>query len=183
MSLFETLLQDLRYGARTLRRDLSFTRRVDSGVGARNRRQHGRLHGLQGVRRAAARCARPRTRWSISRYISSPARPRARFSYPDYEAYRDRSPDRSAASSRSPSNELTLTDAGGAAPGAARENGVADRKTRAGASVREQRRDRQSTFVVSENYFSVLGVSSGPWARVRRLQHVRTRHVAFSVDQ
>ncbi len=82
----------------------------------------------------------------------------ARFSYPDYEAYRDGLRSFSGVIAFS-IEELTLTDAGGA---------VARRSAGSGSLVGRlgllpqlvANREIATTFIVSENYFSVLGVTT-----------------------
>jgi hypothetical protein len=87
MILFETVLQDLRYGAR-LAPQCPVHRRVGSLLwrsGLASTRLPSPL-----TRRSSCDLSMPatRTRWSTSRCVQSGVT-NARFSYPDYEAYRD----------------------------------------------------------------------------------------------
>ena len=99
--------------------------------------------------------ATPRPLVNVSLRLQSGAT-EARFSYPDYEAYRDGLRSFSGVIAFS-IEELTLTDAGGA---------VARRSAEHGSLVGRlgllppspSNREIASTFIVSENYFTVLGV-------------------------
>jgi putative ABC transport system permease protein len=151
MNLFESLLQDLRYGVRTLLRYPSFTivstLALALGIGVN-----------VAVFTARSSCGRSMratpTPWSTFHCASSPTN--ARFSYPDYEAYRDGLRSFSGVIAFS-IEQLTLTDAGGA---------IARRSAGSGSLVGRlgllppsaSNREIASTFLVSENYFSVLGV-------------------------
>jgi hypothetical protein len=94
--------------------------------------------------------------WSTSRCASSPAR-RGRFSYPDFEAWRDGLRSLSGVIAFS-IEQLTLSDADGVA---------GHRRQEAGMLLQglgllpppAANKELASTFVVSENYFSVLGVA------------------------
>ena len=88
MNLFETLLQDLRYGARTLRRNPSFTivsiLALALGIGVN-------VAVFTAYKAFIARpldARDPDTLVNLSLRLQSGATD-ARFSYPDYEAYRD----------------------------------------------------------------------------------------------
>ena len=155
MSLFETLLQDLRYGARTLRRDLGFSAvsilALALGIGVNT-------VVFTAYKAFVARpldARDPDTLVNISLHLQSGATT-ARFSYPDYEAYRDGLRSFSGVIAFS-IEELRLTDAGGIVT--RRSDGVADRQARAGESVREQHRDRQHVHRFGE---LLLGARRGP---------------------
>src|SRR6185312_15412048 len=79
-----------------------------------------------------------------------------RFSYPDYEAYRDGLRSFSGVVAFS-IEELALTDAGGGAGARIEASSVLQRLGLLIPSFGNS--EQVGTFVVSENYFSVLGVS------------------------
>jgi len=153
--LFETLLQDLRYGARTLRRSAGFTivsiLALALGIGVNT--TVFTAYKAMVARPLDARD--PDTLVNVSLRLQSGAT-EARFSYPDYEAYRD--------GLRSFSGviaffieELPLRDAGGAVARRSAENGsLVGRLGLLPPSA--SNREIASTFVVSGNYFTVLGV-------------------------
>ena len=155
MILFETLIQDLRYGARTLRRHAGFTAvsilALALGIGVNTAV-------FTAYKAFVARpldARDPGTLVNLSLHLQSGATS-ARFSYPDYEAYRDRLQSFSGVIAFS-IEQLTLTDAGGAVARRSAENGSLIGRLgllRPSASNTEI----ASAFVVSENYFSVLGV-------------------------
>ena len=112
MNLFETLLQDLRYGARTLLRHPSFTivsiLALALGIGVN-------VAVFTAYKAFIARpldARDPDTLVNLSLRLQSGAT-EARFSYPDYEADRDGLRSFSGVIAFS-IEELTLTDAGGA---------------------------------------------------------------------
>ena len=174
MNLFETLLQDLRYGVRTLRRHPSFTivsiLALALGIGVN-------VAVFTGYKAIIARpldARDPETLVNLSLRLQSGAT-EARFSYPDYEAYRDGLRSFSGVIAFS-IEELRLTDAGGA---------VARRSAGSGSLVGRlgllppsaTNREIASTFVVSENYFSVLGVKT---ARGRAFDAMSASELAAS---
>jgi hypothetical protein len=121
MSLFETLLQDLRYGGRTLRRNPSFTivsiLALALGIGVN-------VAVFTAYKAFIARpleARDPDTMVNRSLRLQSGATD-ARFSYPDYEAYRDGLRSFSGVIAFS-IEELTLTDAGGAVARRSAESG------------------------------------------------------------
>ena len=154
MSLFETFLQDLRFGARTLRRDLGFSAvsvlALALGIGVNT-------VVFTAYKAFVARpldARDPDTLVNISLHLQSGATT-ARFSYPDYEAYRDGLRSFSGVIAFS-IEELRLTDAGGIVTRRSEESLIG----RLGlASPSASNAEMASTFVVSENYFSVLGVA------------------------
>ena len=150
-------MQDLRYGARTLRRNPSFTivsiLALALGIGVN-------VAVFSAYKAFIARPLDgrdPDTLVNLSLRLQSGAT-NARFSYPDYEAYRDGLRSFSGVIAFS-IEELTLTDAGGA---------VARRSAGSGSLVGRlgllpqlvANREIATTFIVSENYFSVLGVTT-----------------------
>jgi macrolide transport system ATP-binding/permease protein len=156
MILAETLLQDVRYGARTLRRNLAFTAvsvlALALGIGV-NTGTFTAYKALVG-RRLDARD--PGRMVNLTLVLQSGANSFL-FSYPDYEEYRDHVHTCSGLIAVS-IDQLTLTDAGG----------VISQRTAAAGSLLGRLRllppstgnaEFASTFIVSENYFSVLGVT------------------------
>ena len=175
MNLFETLLQDLRYGARTLLRNPSFTivsiLALALGIGVN-------VAVFTAYKAFIARpldARDPDTLVNLSLRLQSGATD-ARFSYPDYEAYRDGLRSFSGVIAFSIEQQLTLTDAGGA---------VARRSAGSGSLIGRlgllppsaTNREIASTFVVSENYFSVLGVKT---ARGRAFDAMSASELAAS---
>jgi hypothetical protein len=156
MILPETVLQDLRYGARTLHRNAGATAvavfALAAGIGVNttvfiaykamvarplDARDPGKLVNLALILHSGA---------------ADPS-----FSYSDYEAYRDRVHSFSGVIAQSPSH-LTLSDAGGI---------VSQRTSVAGSLFGRlgllppgaNNAEFASTFIVSENYFQVLGIA------------------------
>jgi predicted permease len=155
MNLFETLLQDLRYGARTLLRHPSFTivsiLALALGIGVN-------VAVFTAYKAFIARpldARDPETLVNLSLRLQSGATA-ASFSYPDYEAYRDGLRSFSGVIAFS-IEELTLTDAGGAV--ARRSAGSGSLIGRLGL-LPTSNREMATTFIVSENYFSVLGIGT-----------------------
>lgn len=153
--MLETVLQDLRYGARTLRRNGRFTAvsvlALALGIGVNTAV-------FTAYKAFIARPLEGRDPDSLVNFslrLESGAT-EARFSYPDYEAYRDGLRSFSGVIAFA-IESLTLTDAGGAA---------GRRSTNTGSLIGRLgllppsvvNKEVVSAFVVSENYFSVLGV-------------------------
>jgi predicted permease len=159
MILFETVLQDLRYGARTLLRNARFTAvsivALALGIGVNT--AVFTAYKAFVVRPLDARD--PGTMVNIALRLQSGVT-NARFSYPDYEAYRDRLQSFDGVIAFSiPVDQLKLTDAGG----------IASQRSTQGESLMGKlgllppgasNAEFASTFIVSENYFSVLGVAA-----------------------
>ncbi len=152
MILLETLLQDLRYGARALRRNAGFTivsiLALALGIGVNT----AVFTAYKAIIARPLDARDPDTLVNVTLRLQSGATS-ATFSYPDYEAYRDglRSVSGLIAFSI---EQPTLTDAG------------ARRSTESGWLLGRlglllpsaSNKEIVSAFVVSENYFSVLGV-------------------------
>src|SRR5439155_11703428 len=166
MILFATLLQDLRYAARTLLRNARFTTvsvfALALGIGVNT-------VAFTAYKAFVARSldARdPGTLVNFALRLQSGAT-NARFSYPDYEGYRDRLHSFSGIIAFS-IDQLRLT-AGGVAKWRSAEAG--SWMGRLGLlPATANNAEFASTFIVSENYFSVLGVSA---LRGRTFESVR----------
>jgi predicted permease len=137
MILPETVLQDLRYGVRMLYRNAGFTAvavlALMLGIGVNT--VTFTAYKAMVARRLDARD--PDTMVNLALMRDSGAADFA-FSYPDYEAYRDSVHSFSGLIAFNP-EDMRLSDAGG---------------------VTGQRASEAFTFVVSENYFKVLGVAA-----------------------
>jgi len=162
MILPQTILQDLRYGARTLFRNAGFTAvavlALAIGIGVNtaaftaykaffkrslDARESGRMVNLALILHSGSG--------------DQAGDPQAWFSIPDYEAYRDHVHSFSGLIAASNPQNLTLTGAGGV---------VSQRSASTGSLVGRLgllprgNGETASTFLVSENYFSVLGVNA-----------------------
>lgn len=156
MTLFDTLLQDLRYGARTLVRNGRFTvvSIVALALGIGVNTAVFTAYKAFVVRPLDARDPDTMVNLAVRRQSGASE---ARFSYPDYEAYRDHLRSFSGVIAIS-LDQLKLSGVDGAvSQRSAQEGSLLGRLglLRPGASNAEF----ASTFVVSENYFSVLGVT------------------------
>jgi predicted permease len=156
MMLFETLLQDLRYAARTLFRNAGFTTvsvfALALGIGVNT--VAFTAYKAFVVRPLDGR--EPGTLVNFSLRLQSGATD-ARFSYPDYQGYRDRLHSFTGVIAFS-IDQLRLT-----------ASAVANRRSAEAGSwmgrlgllpATANNAEFASTFIVSENYFSVLGVSA-----------------------
>lgn len=153
MTLLATVLQDLRYAVRTLLRNRALTAvlivALALGIGVNTA-----VFTAYRVFIARPLDARdPNTLVNVAVRLESGAT-NARFSYPDYEAYRDHLESFSGIIAFF-IEQLVLTDAGGAAS-PAQSASLMKRLGLLSPSVSNI--EHANTFVVSENYFSVLGV-------------------------
>jgi macrolide transport system ATP-binding/permease protein len=156
MILFETVLQDLRYGARTLLRNFRFTAvsivALALGIGVNT--AVFTAYKAFVVRPLDARDAD--TMVNVSLRLQSGAM-QARFSYPDYEAYRDQLRSFGGGVIAFTIEQLRLTSA---------EHLAGQRSAESGSLMGRWgllpgfafNAEIATTFFVSENYFSVLGV-------------------------
>jgi len=157
MVLLETVLQDLRYGARTLLRNAGFTTvsifALALGIGV-NTAVFTAYRAFV-VRPLYARD--PGTMVNVALRLQSGVI-NARLSYPDYEAYRDHLRSFSGVIAFS-IDRLRLTGAEGL--GSQRSAEAGSPMARLGLlPPSANNAEFASTFVVSENYFSVLGVAA-----------------------
>jgi predicted permease len=156
MNLPETLVQDLRYGARMLGRNPGFTAvavlALALGIGVNT--TVFTAYKAMVARPLDARDPATIVNLALARDSSTAD---FNFSYPDYEAYRDSVQSFSGLIAYTP-DRLTLSNAGGI---------VSQRTAAAGSRLGRlsvigsgaSNAEFASTFVVSENYFSVLGVT------------------------
>lgn len=163
MILPQTVLQDLRYGARMLWRNMGFTiaavLALAIGIGVNtatftaykaffkrsvNAREPGRMVNLALMLRSGSG--------------DQAVNPLAFFSIPDYEAYRDHIRSFDGLIAATNPQFLTLTGAGGVASQRSSSAGSLAGMLRLLPSVNNA--EVASTFLVSENYFSVLGVGA-----------------------
>jgi predicted permease len=157
MILFETLVQDLRYGARTLLLNARFTAvsvfALALGIGINT----AVFTAYKAFIARPLDARDPATLVNFALRLQSGVAS-ATFSYPDYEAYRDRLHSFSGVIAVY-LDELKLTGAGGIVSQRSADSGTLIGRLgllRPGASNAEF----ASAFIVSENYFSVLRVSA-----------------------
>ena len=174
MLLLQTILQDLRYAARTLLRSPGFTTvsvfALALGIGVNT----AVFTAYKAFIARPLDARDPGTMVNLSLRLQSGAA-NARFSYPDYEAYRDRLHSFSGVIAFC-IDQLRLTGAGGI---------VSQRSTEAGSLIGRlgllrpgaSNAEFASAFLVSENYFSVLGV---PALRGRTFESIRPPDLAAS---
>ena len=158
----QTVLQDLRYGARMLRRNAGFTLvsvlALGIGIGVNtaaftaykaffkrslDARESGRMVNLALLLHSGS--------------IGQSGDALASFSIPDYETYRDHVHSFSGLIAASIPQNLTLTGAGGISSQRNASDGSLVGRLGLLPSVKNNA-ETASTFLVSENYFSVLGV-------------------------
>ena len=156
MILFETVLQDLRYATRTLLRNAGFTAvsvfALALGIGVNTAVFTAYKSFI--LRHLDARD--PGRMVNFSLRLESGAT-KAEFSYPDYEAYRDNLRSFSGVIAVN-INRLRLTDAGSSAGRGAAEGSLMGRLGLLGPGASNA--EFASAFIVSENYFAVLGVTA-----------------------
>jgi len=174
MILAETLLQDLRYGVRILFRNIGFTTvsvlALALGIGVNT----GTFTAYKVLVARSLDARNPGRMINLTLILQSGASSFL-FSYPDYEAYRDHVRTCSGLIAWS-NNQLTLTDAGGI---------VSERSAAAGSLLGKlgllppavSNAEFAGTFIVSENYFSVLGVST---LRGRAFESIPSSELAAS---
>ena len=156
MMLFETLRQDLRYGARMLRRNPGFTSVAILALALGIAVNTVVFTAYKSFVARPLDARDPNTLVNIAVRLKSGGTA-ARFSYPDFEAYRDGLHSFSAVIAFS-IEQLPLSDASGV---------VANRRSDTGTLLSRLgllppsviNRELATAFVVSENYFKVLGVA------------------------
>jgi predicted permease len=156
MTMPETILQDLRYGVRMLFRNAGFTAvsvlALALGIGVNT----GTFTACKALVGRSLDARDPGRMVNLTLILQSGANSFL-FSYPDYEAYRDHVRTCRGLIAWS-NNQLTLTDAGGI---------ISERTAAAGSLLGRlgllppaaSNAEFAATFIVSENYFSVLGVA------------------------
>jgi predicted permease len=163
MILPQTVLLDLRYGARILWRNMGFTIAAVLALAI----------GI-GVNTAAFTAYKAFFKRSIDARVSGrmvdlalmvhsgsgdqAVNPLAFFSIPDYEAYRDQVHSFNGLIAATNPQNLTLTGAGGVV--SQRSSSTGSLAGRLGLLRNGNNTETASTFLVSENYFSVLGVGA-----------------------
>lgn len=174
MILPETVLQDLRYGVRMLFRNAGFTAvsvlALALGIGVNT----GTFTAYKALVGRSLDARDPDRMVNLALILQSGAHAFL-FSYPDYEAYRDHAHSCTGLIAWS-SDQLTLTDAGGI---------ISERTAAAGSLFGRLgllppgsgNAEFAGTFVVSENYFSVLGV---PPLRGRTFESIALPELAAS---
>ena len=153
MILPQTILQDLRYGARTLFRNAGFTAVAILALAIGIGDQHHGLHLLQSHVYALTGCRESRRRMVDLTLIRQSGNAEVDFSYPDFKAYQDNLRSFSGVIAQAPIASRSRVPAVLPAtpqpvPG-----------TTGSASGRRDAREFAQSFEVSENYFSVLGVT------------------------
>jgi putative ABC transport system permease protein len=162
MLLFETVLQDLRYGARALRRNLRFTvvsvLALALGIGVNT----AVFTAYKAIVARPLDARDPSTLVNVTLQLQSGAA-QATISYPDYEAYRGQL--------RSYSGVIAIfidqlrlsgADGLGGGPRSVEEGSLIGRLGLLRRTAKNT--ELASAFVVSENYFSVL-ISENYWQR------------------
>jgi hypothetical protein len=157
MNLLETMLHDLQYGARMLYRNIGFTAvavlALALGIGVNT--AVFTAYKAMIARSLDARDPGEMVNLALIRDLDAID---FTFSYPDYAAYRDSAHSFSGLIAFSP-EQMTLSNAGGI---------VSQRTTAAGSKLGRlgllspgaSNAEFASIFVVSENYFKVLGVAA-----------------------
>lgn len=156
MMLVENLLQDLRYGVRMLFRNAAFTAvsvfALALGIGI----DTAAFTAYKALVKRPLDARDPGQMVNLALTLQSDASA-SEFSYPDYEAYRDQLHCFSGLIASS-HDLLTLTDAGGVLSG--RSSAAGSLFGRLGLLPPGfNSAERADTLIVSENYFSVLGVA------------------------
>jgi predicted permease len=174
MILPGTVFQDLRYAARMLGRNPGFTAvavlALGLGIGANTA-----VFTAYKAMVARPLDARDPGEMVNLALVRDSGNADAAFSYPDYAAYRDSAHSFSGLIAYSPAH-LTLKDAGGV---------IGQRESAAGslfgklllAPSRASRTEFASVYVVSENYFQVLGVGA---LRGRTFESIGSRELVAS---
>ncbi len=154
--LFKTVLQDLRYGARTLLRNGGFTAAslfaLSLGIGVNTAV-------FTAYKAFVARpldAREPGAMANFALHLQSGVT-KNEFSYPDYEAYRDHLHSFSAVIAIAV-DQLRLTDTGGLVKAPRSAESLIGRLGLLPSTASNA--EFASTFIVSENYFSVLGVAA-----------------------
>ena len=153
-----TLLRDLRYGARMLRRNAGFTIAavftLALGIGVNTVA----FTAYKAIFERSLKVHDPGRVVNLA-LTSRLGMPETDFSYPDYLAYRDQLHSFSGVIATNGSETLTLADAGSVVG----QSGTADNSTAGKLGLPSPgavKKEFAFTSIVSENYFSVLGVAA-----------------------
>jgi len=157
MLLPQTILQDLRYGARTLRRNTGFTiaavLALAIGIGVNT----AAFTAYKAFFKRSLDAREPGRVVNLAlRLHSGSGDLEASFSVPDYESYRNQVHSFSGLIAESLPQNLTLTGAGGVT--SQRNASPGSLVGRLGLLPHGNNAETASTYIISENYFSVLGV-------------------------
>ncbi len=180
MILPQTVLQDLRYGARMLYRNAGFTitavlaLAIGIGVNTAAFTAHKAFFERSLDARESGRMVNLALRLH-SGSGDQASNPQTSFSIPDYEAYRDHVHSFNGLIAASRPQYLTLTGAGGVV--SQRSASTGSLVGRLGLLPPGKTGETASTFLVSENYFSVLGVNA---LRGRTFDAIDTSELAAS---
>jgi predicted permease len=153
--ILEGFRQDLRYGARTLRRNPGFTSVSMLALALGIAVNTVVFTAYKGVVARPIDARDPDTLVNVALRLQSGATT-ARFSYPDYQAYRDGLRSFSGAIAFSV-EQLALTDSNGVP--ITRRSDAGTLLSKLVVPLSTVNKEIVSTFIVSENYFSVLGVA------------------------
>ena len=171
--LVENFLRDLRYGVRMLFRNAAFTGlavfALALGIGINT----AAFTAYKALVRRPLDARDPGQMVNLGLTLQSDANA-SQFSYPDYEAYRDQLHCFRGLIA-SAHDQLTLTDAGGVAGGRSAEAGSLVGRLLIPPGTKNA--EFAETLIVSENYFSVLGV---PLLRGRTFESIGARDLAAS---
>jgi predicted permease len=159
----ETVLQDLRYGARTLWRNAGSTLAAVLALGIGIGANTAAFTAYKAFFKRSLDARESGRMVNLALRLQSGASDKsgdfqASFSIPDYEAYRDQVHSLSGLIATSIPQNLTLTGAGGISSRHKTPDGSL--VGRLGLLPSVSNTETASTFLVSENYFSVLGVGA-----------------------
>ncbi len=163
MILPQTVLQDLRYGARILRSNIGFTiaavLALAIGIGANT----AAFTAYKAFFKRSLDAREPERMVNLTLMLHAGSgdqavNPLALFSIPDYEAYREQVHSFDGLIASTNPQYLRLTGAGGIAGQSS--SSIGSLAGRLGLLPNGNKTETASTFLVSENYFSVLGVGA-----------------------
>lgn len=154
MILLQTILQDLRYGTRMLYRNAGFASAailtLALGIGV----NVVAFTAYNAFFNRSIDARDPRQMVNLALVFHS-GDTKSNFSYPDYETYRDRLNSFRGVIAVAVGESLTLSDAGGSP----NQRGSADGLFSSLLSLSTSNKEQVTVSIVSENFFSVLGIS------------------------